>query len=196
MSPRILVILGHPDQSSLCGAIAEAYAKGAEEAGAEVELLRLGDLDFDPVLHRGYQAIQALEPDLLRAQERILWAQHLVFVYPTWWGGPPALLKGFFDRAFLPGFAFSYRKTGPFWDRLLVGRSGRLFVTADSPGLYDWFVNGLPAVRMVKKAVLAFSGVKPVQVKRFSTVKTAKEPLRQRWLAEAEALGARDGRRR
>lgn len=196
MSPRILVILGHPDRSSLCGAIAEAYAQGAEEAGAEVELLRLGDLAFDPGLHRGYHEIQPLEPDLLRAQERITWAQHLVFAYPTWWGGPPALLKGFFDRAFIPGFAFSYRKAGPFWDQLLVGRSGRLFITADSPSLYDWFVNGMPAVRMVKKAILAFCGVKPVHVNRFSTVKTADETRRRRWLAEAEALGAKDGSRR
>jgi len=196
MNPRILVILGHPDRSSLCGAIAEAYAKGAQVAGAEVEILRLGDLNFDPVLHRGYHEIQALEPDLLRAQERVTWAQHLVFVYPTWWGGPPALLKGFFDRAFLPGFAFKSREKGPFWDRLLEGRSGRLFVTADSPSLYDWFVNGMPAVRMVKKAVLAFCGVKPLQVKRFSTVKTSDEALRRRWLTQAEALGTKDGSRR
>jgi len=195
MSRRILVILGHPDSNSLCGAFAEAYAKGAQAAGAEVEILRLGELSFDPMLHRGYQEIQPLEPDLLRAQERITWAQHLAFVYPTWWGGPPALLKGFFDRTFLPGFAFQSRKRGPFWDRLLAGRSGRLIVTADSPSLYDWFVNGMPAVRLVRKAVLAFCGVKPVRVKRFAIVKQADEPLRQRWIAQAEALGARDAKR-
>jgi putative NADPH-quinone reductase len=194
MTVRILVILGHPDRDSLCGALAEAYAKGAQTAGAEVEILRLGDLSFDPLLHRGYREIQPLEPDLLRAQERITWAQHLAFVYPTWWGGPPALLKGFFDRTFLPGFAFQSRKQGPLWDRLLAGRSGRLLVTADSPGLYDWFVNGMPAVRMVRKAVLAFCGVKPVRVKRFAIVKTADEARRQRWLAEAELLGTRDGK--
>ena len=86
MKPRILVILGHPDGASFCGALAEAYAKGAREAGAEVDLLRLGDLDFDPVLRKGYREVQLLEPDLLEAQERVTWAQHLVFVYPTWWG--------------------------------------------------------------------------------------------------------------
>lgn len=194
MIERILVILGHPDRNSLCGALAESYATGAREAGAQVEILRLGDLNFDPILHHGYREIQALEPDLLQAQARITWAQHLVFVYPTWWGGPPALLKGFFDRTFIPGFAFKNRKKGPFWDRLLAGRSGRLLVTADSPGFYDWFVNGMPALRMVKKAVLAFCGVKPVRVERFAIVKQADENRRQRWLARAEALGARDAK--
>lgn len=194
MSNRILVILGHPDGGSLCGALAEAYAQGARDAGAEVEVLRLGDLRFDPILHQGYQVIQPLEPDLLRAQERITWAQHLVWVYPTWWGGPPALLKGFFDRAFLPGFAFRSRPKGPFWDRLLAGRTGRLLVTADSPGIYDWFVNGMPAVRMVRKAVLAFCGVKSVAVRRFAIVKTADRKQRKRWLAEAEALGAKEAK--
>ncbi|MDP2877238.1 MAG: NAD(P)H-dependent oxidoreductase [Holophaga sp.] len=192
MSQRILVILGHPDRESLCGALAESYAQGAQEAGAEVEILRLGDLNFDPILHQGYRTIQALEPDLVRAQERITWAQHLVFVYPTWWGGPPALLKGFFDRAFLPGFAFQTRPKGVFWDRLLAGRTGRMFVTADSPGFYDWFVNGMPAVRMVKKAVLAFCGVKQVAVRRFATVKTANRKARLRWLAEVKELGQKD----
>lgn len=192
MSPRILVILGHPNGASFCGALAEAYAKGAREAGAEVELLRLGELDFDPVLRKGYSELHLLEPDLLEAQERITWAQHLTFVYPTWWGGPPALLKGFFDRSFLPGFAFRYRAPGPFWDRLLTGRTGRLLVTADSPAYYDWFANGMSAVRMVRKAVLAFCGVRSVAVRRFAIVKKAPEATRLRWLSEAESLGARD----
>ncbi|MFZ1613285.1 MAG: NAD(P)H-dependent oxidoreductase [Holophaga sp.] len=196
MSTRILVILGHPDRASLCGALAESYAQGAQEAGAEVEILRLGELEFDPVLHQGYQKIQPLEPDLQRAQERITWAKHLVLVYPTWWGGPPALLKGFFDRAFLPGFAFRSRAKGPFWDRLLSGRSGRLLVTADSPGFYDWLVNGMPAVRMVKQAVLAFCGVKPVAVHRFATVKTSNRRRRLQWLTEVRELGVKDAKKK
>lgn len=195
MGRRILIILGHPHRESLCGALAEAYGKGAQDAGAEVEILRLGDLRFDPVLHQGYKEIQPLEPDLLHAQERITWAQHLVFVYPTWWGGPPALLKGFVDRTFLPGFAFRSREKGPFWDRLLTGRTGQILVTADSPAFYDWIVNGMPAVRLIRNAVLAFCGVKPVRVRRFATVKTANRTLRQRWLAEARAIGDQEAQR-
>ena len=120
MNKRILVILGHPAQDSLCGALAQAYVKGAEAAGHEVRSLALGSLRFDPILREGYNCIQPLEPDLLAAQEAITWAQHLVFVYPIWWGSIPALLKGFFDRVLLPGFAFRFRKDSLMADGLLT----------------------------------------------------------------------------
>ena len=107
MAQRILVILGHPSESSLCAGLAQSYIEGARAAGAEVRLLALGALTFDPLLHAGYRGEQALEPDLQAAQAQITWAEHLVWVYPTWWGAMPALLKGFIDRVFLPGFAFN-----------------------------------------------------------------------------------------
>jgi len=106
MGKRILVILGHPSSNSFCAALAERYAQSALRAGHEVRQLFLGRMDFDPVLREGYQQVQPLEADLRQAQADILWAEHLTLVYPIWWGGIPALLKGFFDRVFLPGFAF------------------------------------------------------------------------------------------
>lgn len=84
MQKRVLVILGHPAEASLCGAIAEAYQSGAQAAGQDVRFLRLGQLNFDPILRNGYNTIQPLEPDLVAAQESIAWAEHLVFVYPIW----------------------------------------------------------------------------------------------------------------
>lgn len=50
-------------------------------------------------------------------------AEHIVFFYPTWWGTVPALLKAFFERLFLPGFAFRYREGSPFSEQLLRDRS-------------------------------------------------------------------------
>lgn len=114
MGKRILLILGHPGATSFCAALAERYAQSALDAGHQVRQLRLGEMVFDPVLRQGYQQVQALEEDLSRAQSDILWAEHLTLVYPIWWGGIPALLKGFFDRVLLPGFAFKYRKGKPF----------------------------------------------------------------------------------
>lgn len=133
MSQKILLILGHPQRGSFCGALADTYRQAAQARGAEVRLLALGDLAFDPVLRTGFDGAQPLEPDLAAAQESIRWAGHLVLVYPTWWGGPPALLKGFVDRVFLPGFAFRYRKGSILWDKLLAGRTADLLVTLDTP---------------------------------------------------------------
>lgn len=92
---RILMVYGTPKTISLCHALAEAYTQGARSEGHVVRVLKLGELDFDPVLHSGYEQSQTLEHDLLEAQRQIHWAEHLVFVYPVWWGGLPALLTGF-----------------------------------------------------------------------------------------------------
>lgn len=195
MSSKIAVLLGHPDVDSYCGAIARAYVDGARAAGAEVREIRLAELSFDPVLRHGYNEIQALEPDLVEAQAAIAWADVLVFAYPTWWGGPPALLKGFVDRVFLPGFAFKYRENSRFWDRLLTGRSARLLVTMDTPHWYYRLVVGQPGHRMMSRAILGFSGVKPVRTSVFGPVRQSTGASRDRWLARAAALGGADATR-
>ena len=189
---KILVILGHPRKDSLCGALAAAYAVTARTAGAEVRELALADLVFDPVLHLGYRGEQAPEADLAAAQESILWADHLAFVYPTWWGGLPALLKGFIERVFLPGFAFRYRQDSPWWDRLLAGRSARLLVTMDTPPwYYRWFYR-MPGHNQMRRTILEFCGIKPVRIAQFGPVKTSSPAQRDKWL-EAARRAARAG---
>lgn len=189
MSKRILVILGHPVKESFCGALANAYVAGAQAAGNEVQLISLGDLSFDPILRNGYATIQELEPDLVSGQAAITWAQHIVFVYPIWWGAMPALLKGFIDRLFLPGFAFKYRKGSQFWDRLLSGRSAHLLVTMDSPPWYYRWIYRMPGHNQMKRTILEFSGIKPVAVSSFGPIKDSQLQKREKWLAQASAYG-------
>ena len=189
MSKRILVILGHPNSDSFCGALANSYIEGAKAAGNEVQLISLGNLPFDPVLHNGYTRIQDLEPGLVAAQAAITWAQHIVFVYPIWWGAMPALLKGFIDRTFLPGFAFKYREGSPLWDRLLSGRSAHLIVTMDTPPWYFRWVYRMPGHNQMKRTILEFSGIKPVTVSSFGPIKDSSQQKREKWLAQANAYG-------
>lgn len=186
---RILIINGHPYEKSFCAAIADAYEKGAREVGAEVRRINLDELRFDPILHKGYREIQPLEPDLIKAQADIKWAEHLIFVFPTWWVGLPALMKGFLDRVFLPGFAFKYHKDSPFWDKLLKGRSARLFITMDAPLIYNWFeYRGSGHIPFIK-GTLGFVGIKPVRVDIFDWVRFSSETRRLKWLKKAEARG-------
>jgi putative NADPH-quinone reductase len=185
----ILVILGHSRHDSLCGAIAARYVQGARDSGRPVRELRLGEIAFDPILHNGYGSDQALEPDLVAAQEAIAWSRHVVLVYPTWWGSFPTLLKGFIDRTFLPGFAFQYRKDSPFWDRLLTGRSARLIATMDTPPWYFRLVFRQPGNHTLKRTIMQFCGFKPVRVTNFGSVKASTAAIRQKWLDKTYALG-------
>ena len=136
-----------------------------------------------------YKEIQELEEDLKMAQEFIIWAEHLVFVYPTWWGTIPAQLKGFIDRTFLPGFAFKYRKDSLFWDRLLTNRSARLLVTMDAPHWYYKWAYKQPGHNMMKKTILWFCGIKPVKISEFGPIKISTETQRHKWLLKARKLG-------
>ncbi|MEE8874683.1 NAD(P)H-dependent oxidoreductase [Pseudomonas helleri] len=191
MSKRVLIILGHPSIDSFCGAIATHYFEAATQAGCEVRIVQLGALNFDPVLHEGYNQIQTLEQDLLDAQADIMWAEHLVFVFPLWWGGVPALLKGFIDRTFLPGFAFKYRQGKVFPDKLLKGRTAHLLVAMDTaPWYYKW-VYWMPGLHLMRKHTLAFCGIKPLTTLMFGPVLTSTIIQRQRWLQQAMTLARR-----
>jgi putative NADPH-quinone reductase len=187
---RILLILGTPKRDSLCHALAEAYSHGARSKSHVVRQLRLGEMQFDPILRDGYDQSQSLEPDLLEAQRLIHWAEHLVFVYPVWWGGLPALLKGFFDRVFLPGFAFRYRNRSQLWDKLLSGRSADLLVTLDTPRWYFRWIYGAPAHRQMVRTILGFCGIRTRRLSEFTPVRPSSEEQRQSWLRKAEALGS------
>ena len=172
---RTLIILGHPDKKSFCARLADSYETGAREKGGDVERINLFELKFNPILKKGYREIQPLEEDLVEAQRLIKWANHLVIVFPVWWSAPPALLKGFIDRVFLPGFAFKYRENSDLWDKLLTGKKARLIMTSDAPVFWLYIMYFHPALNMMKKAVLEFCGVSPVMIRSFGAIKKASE---------------------
>jgi len=191
MQKNILVILGHPDKNSFCGSLANAYIDSAMANGSEVRELQLGELNFDPILWEGYRKIQELEPDLIKAQELILWSSHIVFVYPNWWGTMPAVMKGFFDRVFLPGFAFKYRKDSPLWDKLLSGRTAHLMVTMDTPPWYYRWIYHRPGHNEMKRTILGFCGIKVVKILEFALIKGSSQQQREKWITVAKDLGSK-----
>lgn len=192
---KITALDGHPGTDRLVSAMLDRYLAAAEAAGAVVTRLDLRDMDFDPVLHVGYKEVQPLEPDLERAKAAITDCDHLVVGFPLWWGSQPALLKGFFDRVFLPGFAFKYHKNDPFWDRLLAGRSADVFVTADTPKFYLRLAHRSPVLRSMKGQILGFVGFKPIKQFYYAPVRKSEAKTRDRWLAQAEARGQKVGSR-
>lgn len=181
--------MANPDNESFTAALAKAYADGARAAGHEVRLTNIGDMKFDPILHKGYKVIQAYEPDLVKFQEDVRWSNHFVTVFPIWWSDVPALLKGLIDRAWMPGFAFNFRKgLIPGWYRRLKGRSARVIATSDTHPCLLWILFG-GNINSYVRGVLRFSGFAPLRKSWFSGMRQMGDAGRLKILRKVERLG-------
>ena len=186
---KVVIINGHPDKESFNHALQKAYKTGALSAGNEVEEITLSEMEFSTNLRFGYRKRTDWEPDLLNTWNKIVQADHLVFIFPTWWGFMPALMKGFFDRIFLPGFAFEYQENSPFPKKLLKGKTAEIITTMDTPVWYYKWVLGNTGIKVLKNSILGFCGVKNRRTTYLSVVKTSEEKQRQKWLSKIEKLG-------
>lgn len=190
---RILIINGHPDVQSYNYALSKAYEEGATSAKAEVERIDIACLDFDPILKFGYRQRMDLEPDLLEAIDKIRWADHMVWLFPMWWYGYPALLKGFIERTFLPGITFEHIEGKPFPKKLLLGKTARVIITADTPKWYDLLFMKRPAINQFKKGTLHYCGIAPVKVTYIAPLAGSDDSFREKWLKRVFRLGSELG---
>ncbi len=184
-----LLILGHPNLDSFCASLAQAYDNGVNEVEREIQTLYLADLSFDPVLHHSKALDQPLEPDLLKAQNMIQWADHLILIYPTWWGAAPSLMDGFFQRVFTPGFAFQYQKGKLFWDKCLAGRTAHIITTMSTPPWYYRLVYNDCGIQVLKKTILGFSGIKTTQITRIGPIHKFTDQQRTQWIERVQDMG-------
>jgi len=187
---KIFILLGHSDTETFSGILVDAYERGAKSGGHEVRRMNLGEISFDPILHKGYKVIQELEPDLVRVQENITWADHFVVVYPNWWCAMPALLKGMFDRMWLPGFAFNFDKTTGEVIQRLTGKTARVVnISGTLSPLMMWWNFG-DYTNEIARGVLGFAGIK-VKVSSFGPCERCADEDRKNWVRQAELLGKR-----
>lgn len=186
---NVLIINGHPDKQSYNYALSEAYLKGANTSEATVSQINIVDLTFNPNLESGYRERTELEPDLLDVIEKIKQADHLVWVFPIWWGGYPAILKGFIDRTFLPGITFQPIEGKAFPKKLLTGKSARIILTSDTPKWYNSLFMKNPTINQFKKATLQFCGIKPVKVTYIDPIRDSSSAFREKWLEKVFLLG-------
>jgi putative NADPH-quinone reductase len=191
MPKRIVIIQGHPDLNPkrFCRALAGAYEEGARRAGHDVRRIDVAALRFELLRSQAEWQIAARAPDITRAQQDIAWAEHLVIVYPLWLGGMPALLKGFLEQAFRPGFAVGGEAAGLQWTQLLKGRSARIVVTMGMPAfVYRWYF-GAHSLKSLERNILKFVGITPIRETLIGGVAAKDGGKRKGWLARLEVLG-------
>ena len=108
---RVLVVHAHPDPDSFAGALAKAALAGLRNGGHDTRLIDLYAEDFQPVMSQADRVAYDTEagfvdPAVGVYAEHVAWAEAMVFVYPTWWSGMPAVMKGWLERVLVPGVAF------------------------------------------------------------------------------------------
>jgi len=136
---RVLVIFAHPLGDSYAATLRDTVVAALEAGGHTVDLCDLYQEDFDPTLSaqewRDYENTSENTRAVSRQVERLRQAEGIIFVFPSWWYGMPAILKGYFDRVWLPGVAFEF---GPQAIRPLL-MSIRMFGVVTTTGAPEWF---------------------------------------------------------
>ena len=127
--------------------------------------------------------------DLVKAQGHIKWADHIVWVFPVWWSMYPAMMKGFIDRIFIPGFAFKFIKGKKLWERYLTGKSCRLIITMDN-SVFFYFVLMSPGTKSLW-ALAKLSGLRPVRKIHFGKIRTKSKKKLEQYLNRVKKLGIR-----
>lgn len=189
MGKRIAIIQGHPDPGGghFGHALAEAYAHGAREGGHEVLTLEVAQMALPLLRSQSEWETGPAPAAVADAQRDIAWAQHAVIVFPLWLGDMPAVLKGFFEQVFRPGFAIGKGPRG-MGKGLLKGRSVRIVVTMGMPAFFYRAYFGAHSVKNLKRNILAFCGFAPVRTTLVGTVE-GRRSKREEWLATLASLG-------
>lgn len=188
---RALVVYCHPVEGSLCSAIRDAAVRGLSAAGHDVSVIDLAADDFDPVMPleewRTYMDRKIVDtPEIVRYIEKVQESEILVFVYPTWWSGLPAQLKGWLERVLVAGVAFRFTKSDRVRPGLTQMRRIHVISTYGSPKLYVRLVNDNG--RRILSRALRMSGTKRTRTSHqgLYALDTSTVESRQQFLRDVE----------
>ncbi|MFC3749064.1 NAD(P)H-dependent oxidoreductase [Paenibacillus sp. GCM10012306] len=173
---NMLVIYTHPNHQSLSHAFLEEVLRGSQENSSisEIKVLDLYEEGFDPVLvfneHKRRRDMHK-EPALAKYREQLLWADKIVFIYPIWWGRPPAMLMGYIDQMFASGFA--YKDTGKLLpEGLLKGKSAVCISVMQGPANYPLLFLNNAHKALMRKGLLNYVGIKKVKFFEFGSMES------------------------
>ncbi|WHY66557.1 NAD(P)H-dependent oxidoreductase [Neobacillus sp. SuZ13] len=174
-----LIVYCHPHHESLNGAFFKAVLKGIEESPSthNVQVLDLYAENFNPVLVFNKDKKRRdmyKDPELEKHRQQIIWADRLVFIYPIFWGRPPAMLLGYIDRMFASQFAYKDRPRSPYPEGLLKGKQVVCISTMKGPSFYLWLTLNNSHKVLMKRALFSFVGIKKVKFFQFGLMESSR----------------------
>ena len=181
--PRALVVLCHPNKTGFNQAVAASAVETLSSTHA-IDFINLYNEGFDPVLPAPELPRKfTFDETTQKYNELMKNASVYVFVHPDWWGGPPALLKGFVDRVFRPGVAYEfdgYEFLSKKKSALLAGKKALVFTTTDYPKPEGED----PSAVIWKKNVFAYCGIDDAKVYTFYETFNSSYEARHAWIAD------------
>lgn len=162
-SRRMLVVLAHPVPESFVAAVAQYAVAAMEGSGHEVRVVDLYAENFDARLSRDeWRTREAASSwtHLNSHVEALRWADGLVFVYPTWFGAQPAILKGWFDRVWGEGIAYSVPPDGRRVRGRLTNIASMTVITTHGSTKFMNSLQGEPGKRVILRGLRSMCGVR------------------------------------
>ncbi len=155
---NILIITAHPLKDGFSNKIANAYSKGKKSIGDNVKILRLYN-NHKNINYFQFNSNSKKEMEFIKkSQKLIFWANEIILCFPIWNVGEPAILKNWYDSVFISGFSFKFKKGGSH-DKLLSGRTAKIFVTSDGEA-WKYKLIGNPIKTIWRFGRLGFCGIK------------------------------------
>jgi len=185
---KILLIIGHPRPKSFNHAIAETAVTVLKTLGHEVIVRDLYQERFDPVLPVGEEHLPEEElPNYLQEHLRnFKESDGVVFIHPNWWGGPPAILRGWVDRVVRTNSCYKFTPEGVV--SYVGGKTVQVFSTSNTPRDVELKVYGDPIESFWKVVVFGLLGTKSFERRNFESVVMSNLDERKGWLAEVETI--------
>ncbi|MBD0382754.1 NAD(P)H-dependent oxidoreductase [Paenibacillus sedimenti] len=184
-----LLVYAHPNPNSFNHAILDTSTKALEAKGHEVTVRDLYQMNFNAVLtSEDMAALRSGQTpeDIRKEQDYIAGADCITFIYPVWWTGLPAILKGYVDRVLSYGFAYAYGSNGNI-EKLLTGKKGLLISTHGTPSdIYESIGMTQSLKQTSDGGIFDFCGIEVVNHLFFGSVPQVDDAARKGMLAQVE----------
>ena len=192
---KTVIVYNHPYSGSFCHALLESAIDGAKKAGYEVDVIDLDADKFNPVMNEeelnGFLRHEMIDPQSKDYFERIRDANHLIMIFPIWWGLMPAMMKGFVDKVIFPGYFYEMPEGATTMTPLLPHLKVSIITTMNTPAdVYrDYFGDAI--YNALVKDTFNNVGITDVEWVSLNMVRFSTEEQRKEWLERAAQVGAK-----
>jgi NAD(P)H dehydrogenase (quinone) len=183
---NVTVINSHPWDGSFNHAILKTVTESLAKNKHKCSLIDLNKDHFDPVFKSKELALfgkgKYLDPKVGKYQKLIENSEHLIFIFPIWWGDLPAILRGFFDKVFLKNWAYVQAKSGLLKGKLKNIKSSTLIMTMGSPKIYYYLSVKASVKKNIATRILKMCGIKKTDLIAFCSIENKDNSDRKKGL--------------